>query len=457
MAKHLQLHAGAAQIDITPTQGSFVGVDFYAHFARFMHDPLYAKVLLLKNEQLRVAIIVVDICIMSTEFMHQIKAGITAATGIPATHILLSSTHTHAAPAVIDLLACSPDLAYMKKLPPLVAEAVLAAEKKLQPAMVASGKVDVPDHVRCRRYHMQSAFTPVNPITGLPEKVKTNPIGKEQLIIGPAAKPDPELGFLGVKDLAGNWLAVLANYGLHYVGDWHVDSISADYFGGFAREITSMLGAGKDFVAIMSNGTSGDINIWDFMAPNRYPTEDLAKTALISKDLATKMMSVVDQLQWEEDAPVKVVYDELTAGIQKPTAEELAQCKKHLLQSDYNNLGTDEQSVLKIYAREQILLAEYPAQSVTEVQAIRIGSLVIGALGGEFFAETGLWLKENNQQFNYFTICLANSYDGYIAPAHEIEKGGYETWRARSSYLLPGSEETIRRKLDQLIKNVSAS
>ena len=55
---------------------------------------------------------------------------------------------------------------------------------------------------------------------------------------------------------------------------------------------------------------------------------------------------------------------------------------------------------------------------------------------------------------NYFTITLANSYDGYVAPAHEIERGGYETWRARSSYLEIGAENMIKEELLYLLKEI---
>jgi hypothetical protein len=83
------------------------------------------------------------------------------------------------------------------------------------------------------------------------------------------------------------------------------------------------------------------------------------------------------------------------------------------------------------------------------VQAIKIGRGRIGGLAGEFFAETGLWLKKQISETNYFTITLANGYTGYVPPAHEIELGGYETWRCRTSYL--NSEREIREKLLELV------
>ena len=84
-------------------------------------------------------------------------------------------------------------------------------------------------------------------------------------------------------------------------------------------------------------------------------------------------------------------------------------------------------------------------------QAIRVGNGVIGALGGEFFAETGLALRQAFPDRTYFTITMANGYVGYVPPAHEIERGGYETWRCRTSFLAPNAESQLSERLTQLI------
>ncbi len=446
--------AGAAKVDITPTMGSNVGVDFQTHYARFFHDSLFAKVLVLKDESLTMAIIVVDICIMSSEMMDSIKEEIYRETAIEPKHILLSSTHTHAAPAVVGLLLCAPDLAYIKILPGLIVRAVIQAVSKLRPAGIASGQDNVPQHVRCRRYFMKPDFVTKNPVTNRTDIVKTNPIGAEHLIESPVALTDPGLSFLAVKGLDGRWIAVLGNYSLHYVGDWHVDSITADYFGEFSEQIKDLLNANEEFVGIMSNGTSGDINIWDFMEPDRYPTGHLAKTKLIGNDLAVNIFNQIQKAEWDENPSLQIEYNEIEVVVSKPTLAELDAAKEIVQQNDYGTLTIDESGIRSIYAREQLLLNEYPDTSITKVQAIGIGKLIIGTLGGEFFAETGLWLKANMKGLNYFTISFANSYDGYVAPAHEFERGGYETWRARSSYLKAGSEEIIRNELLKLLKTV---
>jgi neutral ceramidase len=448
-------YAGAARVDITPPLGSFVGVDFLTHYARFIHDPLHAKSIVFKDHAVTIAIVVVDICIMPTALMDEMKRLIEKETGISKKYVLISSTHTHAAGAVIGLLSCSPDLAYMKKLPVLVAQSVKLAKEKLRPAKIASGSVNEPEHVLCRRYVMKEGYAAPNPVTGKKDDVKTNPFGVEQLINYPAAPTDPGIGFLAVKGIDDSWIAVLGNYSLHYVGDWHVDSISADYFGEFSNQIKDKLYAGEDFVGMMSNGTSGDINIWDFRNPNRYPKEQFAKTKIIGGDLAQKVYETLQNASWELNPTVAVKFKELELGIRKPSAAELTKATQIVIDTEnYNHLDLSPESMVKIYAREQVLLHEYPDTSVSAIQAIKIGNLIIGALGGEFFAETGLWLKRQTADKNYFTICLANTYDGYILPSHEIERGGYESWRARSSYLEVEAENKIRNELLRMIKKL---
>jgi len=439
--------AGAAKVDITPPMGTIVGVDFISHYARFIHDPLYAKALVFKSQNTLIALVVVDICIMDTDLMNDIKQGIQIRTGIDPEHVLLASNHNHASGNVVGLLASAVDIAYRSKLPELLVKAVELACANLEPAKIASGSVDVPDFVRCRRYLMKDGYVARNPITGNTDEVKTNPIGAEEYIEAPAGPTDPGLSFLAIKGLDDRWIGLLGNYSLHYVGDWHVDSITADYFGEFSRQIQEKLGADEAFVGIMSNGTSGDINIWDFMNPDRFPKGDYEKTRLIGGHLAQKVQEALYKLDWQEEPGIAVAYSTLELAIRKPSPQELKNASRIFIENDFEIKSFDEEGMERIYAREQLLLNEYPDTVPIPVQAIRLGSLLIGALPGEFFAETGLLLKKGVPGNNYFSLNLANAYGGYIPPAHEMKRGGYETWRARSSFLEPGAEKMIREEM----------
>ena len=85
--------------------------------------------------------------------------------------------------------------------------------------------------------------------------------------VGPAGPVDPGLSVLSVQTLDGRPIAVLANYSMHYFG---ARPVSADYYGRFARLMESRIGAtegGPPFVAIMSQGTSGDQQWMDYGRP----------------------------------------------------------------------------------------------------------------------------------------------------------------------------------------------
>lgn len=450
--------AGAARVDITPPLGTLINGDFIIHYAQRIHDSLYAKAIVFETQETTVVFVVVDICAMSKEFIDQVKLQITEKTGIPAANILISATHTHYGGSVADLLMGAADLPYTWKLPSLIVKAVVDAQKRVQPAQIGYGKVNVPEHVVGRRFYMKEGYVARNPVTGKQDTVKTNPFGDEHQIDKRSSVVDPELNFVAIKDNKGNWISILANYSMHYVGDCKNGTITADYFGYFSDHLTATLSPGEEFVAILSNGSSGEASIWDFIQPNRYPKEEYAKSQLIGKDLANKVIAGLDTINWEQQPELAAIYEEVIVGTRKPSAAEVTAAKKIVEETDFENFNpfagpkpTDE-GLRTLYAREQVLLHEFPNEIAFPVQAIKLGSGIIGALGGEFFAETGLWLKKNKPVDNYFTICLANGFIGYVPPAHEIEKGGYETWRCRTSFLEPGAEKRIREKLLEFVK-----
>lgn len=436
------LYAGAAQVDTTPPLGTVINGDFVPHYATNIHDPLFAKALVLQNKETSLVFVVVDICVMGQELLDLAKNRITQSLGVPASHILISSTHTHAAGAVEEVHFVQADLAYRNLLPGRICEAVEAAYKNLQPAEVAFGKVSAPEHVRCRRYFMDEEYESLNPVTGKPDRVKTNPFGVEDKIIAPVSTPDRELSFMAIRGKDGHWISVLANYGLHYVGDWENGTISADYFGYFSRALKRRLEADERFVGMMSNGTSGDVNIWDFVQPATYPKDHFAKSEFIGEDLASRLVNAVPHLVWEDQPRLAALQENLPLRRRMPTEMELEHARKIIAKGGLENLVPDAEGWVKLYAREQLLLAEFPAELTLPIQCFQVGEGRIGALPGEIFASTGLRLKKALDG-PYFTISLANGNVGYIPPAKELEMGGYETWRCRISNLNQEAEEEM--------------
>lgn len=451
-----QFLAGAANVDITPPLGTFINGDFVPHYAQYIHDQLHARALVFQQNGIFIAIVVVDICVMPKDFVDGVKSEINKQTGIRPEHILMSATHTHAAGSIASVYLGAADVQYMKKLPALLVRSVVLAKQNIRPAKIAWGSVDVPEHMLCRRYKMKPGYVAVNPVSGGIDQVKTNPFDGENFIDYGTNRTDPQVGFFAVKGADDKWIGLLANYSLHYVGDWDNGTISADYFGEFSRQIQAKLGAGDDFSGIMSNGTSGDVNIWDFVNPHRYPTQKFEKSKLIAADIATKVFNQLQHVEWDIEPALSVQYNEVSLQLRKPAADELKKSEEIVSQSNYEHIKINMETLHQLYAREQVLLNDLPDSLEFPVQAIKIGGGVIGGLGAEMFAETGLWLKLHSPVKNYFTIGLANGNAGYVPPEHEFENGGYETWRGRTSKLEKGAEAIVRNELLKLITKTTS-
>ena len=121
--------AGAAKQEITPVKGSLIGGDFVSHYARFIRDPLYAKSLVLKKGKEHCAIIILDICIVPSNLINDIKQLVTNSIGISKENILLACTHTHGAPDVAGILGSAVDIFYLQNLPSLVLKSVKKANE----------------------------------------------------------------------------------------------------------------------------------------------------------------------------------------------------------------------------------------------------------------------------------------------------------------------------------------
>ena len=446
--------AGAAKEEITPVKGTLIGGDFVSFYARFIHDPLYAKSLVLKNGEKCFTIIMLDLCIVPSDLMEEIKCLVNDSIGIAKEDILLACTHTHGAPDVAGILGGAVDISYRKKLPSLVLKSVKKANEKCRPAKIASGKTMVSGHHMCRRYIMDEKYLAHNPVRKNQDTIKTNPFGANKQILRPNSVVDNEIGFIMIKGLDGKWISSIANFASHYAGDWGVDTITADFYGVFANEMRSNLSATDDFIGMLSYGTGGNVNTWDFSKSDQILKTDFKRANLIGKTIANSIFDSVKGLVWEENPTLDIKYKELKIPIQKPSNAEIVMAESILEKNRINELKLDAHGMSVLYAREQLLLNEYPEFHLASVQMMKIGSQLIGASGAELFTETGLWLKRNLKKDNYFTICLANTYDGYVVPSHEMKKGGYETWRARSSFLKDGSENDIKMAMLQLSKDL---
>jgi hypothetical protein len=366
----------------------------------------------------------------------------------------ISATHAHSAPTAGSVFQSDPDPAYLEFLATRISDAIRRAVNNLQPAKVGWGVGSEPTQVFNRRWRMKEGFKMIDPF-GRPDQVRMNPPPASAELVEPAGPIDPEIGVLSVRDVEGRPLALLANYSLHYVGGVPGGDISADYYGAFASRLGELLASNRldaPFVGMMSNGTSGNINNINFReAPeSRPPYAQIRKVAELCAQEAAR---VAGAIEYHDFATLAMQQAQLRLGRRATPKDEVARAKFILSEAQ----GMELSGIEQIYARETVLLNDYPPYVDTILQAIRIGELGIATSPCETFVETGLAIKAESPLKPTFTMELANDYRGYLPTAEQHGLGGYETWRARSSYLEVDAEAKIRRELLKLLGEVAKS
>src|SRR5438874_8079805 len=87
--------AGAFAIDVTPRKFPIsVNGGMADRQATGSNDPLHARCLVLDDGKNKLALVVVDSCMMPRELLDEAKALAEKKTGIPASNMLISATHT---------------------------------------------------------------------------------------------------------------------------------------------------------------------------------------------------------------------------------------------------------------------------------------------------------------------------------------------------------------------------
>lgn len=446
--------AGAVAIDITPQEfpvssaGSMGPRD-----ADAAHDPLHARCIVMDDGDTKLAIVVVDSCMIPREIYDEAKAVASAKTGIPTSHILTSATHTHTAVTVTPTFQSDVEEAYCDYLAERIAAGIVEADKALAPAKIGWAIGSNPNQVFNRRWYMRADYAISDPFDKGTDKVRMNPPRGSSKLLKPAGIIDAEVPVVSVQSTDGKPIAVLANYSLHYVGGVPGSALSADYFGEFARLFadTVAVGGNKPMVA-MSNGASGDINNINFFE-SAMRQEPMEQIRLVAADVARSAKVAYDRIEYDAAPTIEVLEREIELGVRKPSAEDVEFAKKVLSQAGERPY----RDMKSIYANETLHMAEYPETVQAKLQAIRIGGLAIVTTPCETFVATGLAIKEQSPFKPTFTIELANGYNGYLPTAEQHALGGYETWRAKSSYLAVDSEAKIRKTLLEMLDELAAN
>jgi hypothetical protein len=221
--------AGVARIEITDRAAGPV------------HDPCFAKALLLKNGATTVALITVDavaignIGRIGNGFLATVRGALEQELGIPPASVVVNASHCHGI-----VRADTEDL---------VIEAVKAAAKSLVPVRVGAG-VGREDRISENRRLKMKDGSEIDM-----RRAYSMPRDEDVAAVGPI---DPQIGLLRLDRDDGRPLAVLYNFACHPIMNPPGKGNSADFPGAASQVIEETLGEGA--LAFFVQGCGGDIN-----------------------------------------------------------------------------------------------------------------------------------------------------------------------------------------------------
>ncbi|HEV2325836.1 MAG TPA: neutral/alkaline non-lysosomal ceramidase N-terminal domain-containing protein [Terracidiphilus sp.] len=432
------LRAGAAQVDITPPVGAPMAGYYVPRVAEGVHDRLYVKAIVIEKDGVRAAFAACDLALLPRNLSQQARQLIQQQTGIAPDHVMISATHDHTGPVILQtpsrynltgkMLQITRD--YTNALPGRIAQAVEEAASHLQPAVIRAGIGRETTLAFNRRYFMKNGTVGWNP-------GKLNPN-----ILRPAGPTDPTIPVLYIETPDGNPIASYVNFSMHQ-----------DTTGGlkFSEDFSYALGKilqmakGKDLVSMFTIGCAGDINHLDFSRKEKQ--ESYHEAARIGAVLAGDVLKVIQRAPEIPIDKISVSDQELHLELPHFTPEEVAWARR--TQATYGTASPAPFLDLVRAAKIIDIADRHGKPFDAEVQVIALGpQIAFASFPGEMFTQFGMNVKQDSPFPITITPELANGDLGYIPNRQAYPEGAYEVVSTR---LKPGAgEKLMNSALDQL-------
>jgi neutral ceramidase len=415
------LRVGAAAEVITPPAGSPMAGGYSPRTMEGVNDDLYAKAIVIERDGVKVALVVCDLLGMPRPIAQAARELIAESPGIAADHVMISATHTHTGPIILNDSARDPrdgdaadkSRAYAAGLPERIAAAVRAADAKLAPARIstATGREDGLSFNR--RYVMADGSVAWNPGTVNPQ------------IVRPTGPIDPAVPVVSFDSVEGSkTLATYVNFAMH-LDTTGGTRISAD----FPHALAGVLGRlkGPEMVTVFAAGACGDINHIDVNSPE--PQSGVDEATRIGTRLAGEVIKASAKLK-----PVSTGLLRAKAAVVQLPVPEVTPEQFDAAKATFMKIGKERTAFMdRVQAYKTLDVAARKGKPIeVEVQVVALGNdLAWVGLPGEMFVELGLAVKRQSPFKQTIVVELANAYPGYIPTKRAYAEGAYEVISSR--------------------------
>jgi len=419
--------AGFATADLTPPVGWRRAGNYTEFISTGVHDPPFAKAIVLSQGTTAVAFVGNDLCSVPRELTDRARKRASEKTGIPFANIVITATHTHGAPEYYGPLR---DFLQGRTLrendgkdprEPIDYRALLAerwtdlivqahaARKAVRLSVVVPQQEGMAFN---RRFLMRDGSTGWNP-----GKLNTN-------IFRPLGPTDSDLPLVLVRDAASDKplgsLTVFAMHTAIYVGA----PFGACYPGHLQTHLRRLLNA-PDFISICGEGCAGDINHIDVSSPD--PQDSQTYPSVVGERLAETLHEALPLARPINNDQFTMRSITIQSPVTPLTDAEFVAAKKLMETLGQNGAPflTVADAWRKMFRHE--FWQKHGGRLPQEVQVIRLDrDTAIVTLPHEVFVELGMAIKSASPFRTTIVISLANDLDFYIPTRRAFEEGQYE-------------------------------
>ncbi len=427
----LELRAGWSSADITPSDGTHMG----GYWGRTsgstkVLDRLQAKALVLSDSETSVVLLVLDVVALAAEDVRVIRDRVTATTGITQRAVMVCCTHTHAGPLTLAFRGMGElDTDYLDRLRDMSVSTIATAHETQQPATLRY--VQAPVQIGHNRRN------PDGPVSRCAHVLEISAATHKAVVFSHACHP------------------VVMGPSNH--------AISAEFPGVAARVLEE---AGNS-LALFVNGACADINPRITNGTHQQVNElggELGRAVLeaLKEDGVAVSAASVGARQEIVSLPLLESSGRLNLSARVMVLKARATAKKWLGGADYWDQLVPRAYLQWVRDTHNQLGARDGGVSPFEIQALRIGSVILLGMEGEMFVRYQLDLERSTEMGSVVLCGYANGCIGYVPTADEYEHGGYEVEEAYKVYpstrmISPDSEAIIRTTITDVISALSSS
>jgi hypothetical protein len=430
------VRAGFSKVEISEAA---IGSELFGYptrvgVAQSIHDPLYARSLVLECGDRRIALCTLDLISVTARIVAVAGELVAKEIGIPSDGVFVSASHTHSSPFPDD------PTSWPEGLETKIVQSITEAFERLTPAQIGAGWGMVHGQTLNRR-HLE------------------DPV-------------DPAVLVIRVDDLTGAPLGVYFGFACHPVvlGPDSL-AVSGDWVAKCAQSLEAALGGNA--IALYAPGAHGDVNPLTEGVRARL-TEASAVNVWI--DGATLVNGIT---YYGSDAPSAGEFnigdrrggtfhemDRLGATV----AEEVQRVHRGIKPVGVTGLWsrrlvirerldlTDDNAAL--WTLEDLRRFDPDDAIAVMVIAIDGPGIVLVGEPGEIFGETGVRLRRNLRARgiqNPFVVGYTNGFRGYFPPSGAFAEGGYEIAFARALGVPETLQDEIQAAVLQALDERAAS